>query len=64
MAERGRGGTEQARSVWEGQKIRCSERIEKESSRKETVKLRVRRETAGKQRDRVLQENQDDISFQ
>lgn len=36
--------------MWEGKKIRCSERIEKECPRKETVKIRVCRET--KQTDR------------
>lgn len=39
------GISEEGECAWEGQKMRCSERIEKESSRKETVMLGVCGET-------------------
>lgn len=45
--------------MWEGKKMRCSERIEKECPRKETVKIRVCRETKqmDKRSDRVAHNN-------
>lgn len=54
--ERRKGTSKEGESAWAGEKIKCSERTEEESSRKETAELRVCRETrwTDKQRGRKV----------